>query len=163
MQGIDRNKTSELMLNTFFIRLLIKKKNAAKCSDDEGTSKFNCTCQPQIFGERCDNDPCTFYECQNNGSCIVDVFNSILTPRCECSENYSGATCHLLSCTVPCYNNGTCYGESCQCSEENGIVQYYGVSCHMPAACNGNPCQNDGKCTSITQSINDIQDFFINV
>ena len=26
MQGIDRNKTSELMLNTFFIRLLIKKR-----------------------------------------------------------------------------------------------------------------------------------------
>ena len=144
---------------------LSAKKNGGTCIDNEGTSKFNCTCTPRFFDERCETDRCDFYECQNGGTCIVDLINNIPTPRCECPKTHHGATCHLLACSVPCYNGGVCDGDSCHCSQENGIAKYHGESCHVPGSdpCAGNPCQNDGSCTSIIQAINNIQVCFINI
>ena len=137
-------------------------KNGGTCSDNEGKSKFICTCTPQFDGGRCEIDRCNFYECQNNGTCIVDAINNIPTPRCDCPETHHGATCHLERCLIPCYNGGVCDGETCQCSQENGIAKYYGVSCDMPIACNGNPCQNGGTCSINTEVDDDIQVYVIN-
>ena len=140
---------------------MIKQKNAGLCFDDDGTSKFSCNCTPQYLGERCEVDRCSFYECQNNGTCFIDVINGIPTPTCECPETHHGTICNLLACDVPCYNDGICDGEICHCSQENGIAKYYGESCGMPAACDGYPCQNGGMCKSFIQASNKTQDYFI--
>ena len=147
------------------IFFLINQKNEGICYDDEETRKFSCNCTLQYLGERCevnrfDFDPCDFYQCQNNGTCIVDVINGISTPICECPETHHGATCHLKACNIPCYNGGICDGDACQCSQDNGIAKYHGESCDMPAACDGNPCQNNGECTANTQA-DDIQVRFV--
>ena len=75
--------------------------------------------------------------------------NDIPTPRCECLETHHGATCNLMTCSVPCYNDGICDGDTCHCIQENGITKYHGESCDMPAACDGNPCKNGGTCMTI--------------
>ena len=100
---------------------MIKDKNGGMCSDGEGSSKFSCTCNPQYLGERCENDRCDIYQCQNGGNCTVDLVNDIPTPRCECPETHYGATCHLLTCNIFCYHGGICDGDICHCPKENGI------------------------------------------
>ena len=173
-----------------FVYFLIDQteKNGGTCFDNEGTAEFSCTCTIQFDGERCEDDLCKFYPCQNNGTCFVDLINGEKTPVCDCPRNTVGPNCNLLFCDsddviIPCYNRGTCKlnstvyedyldlvgndlvdnleyylentglgkSESCQCSQENGIDKYYGVSCDMPAACDGSPCQNGGSCTKIIQ------------
>ena len=161
LSGIGHNLTKHKIVMIFF---LINQKNEGICYDDEETRKFSCNCTLQYLGERCevnrfDFDPCDFYQCQNNGTCIVDVINGISTPICECPETHHGATCHLKACNIPCYNGGICDGDACQCSQDNGIAKYHGESCDMPAACDGNPCQNGGTC--IIQEIKNIQACFI--
>ena len=88
------------------------------CSDDEGSSEFSCDCKPQYFGERCEDDRCDIYQCQNNGTCIVDLVNDIPTPKCECQGNYGGVTCNLDLCLDIECGNGTCIGGNCQCDED---------------------------------------------
>ena len=133
------------------------------CSDGDGSSKFSCTCNSQYLGERCENDRCDIYQCQNGGNCIVDLVNDIPTPRCECPETHYGATCHLLTCNIFCYHGGICDGDICHCPKENGTAKYYGENCDMSAVCDENPCQNGGKCTSIIQAINNTQVCSINM
>ena len=135
---------------------MIKQKNEGMCFDDEGSSKFSCDCKPQYLGEHCEIDRCDFYECQNNGTCIVNFINDIPTPECECPETHYGTICHLLACSVPCYNGGICDGDYCECSKENGIAKYYGASCDMPAVCVDNPCQNGGTCSTTFQASNQV-------
>ena len=65
-----------------------------------------------------------------------------------------------MACNIPCYNDGICDGDTCQCSQETGIAKYHGESCDMPAACDGNPCQNGGNC-SIIEAIDNTQVCFI--
>ena len=81
-------------------------------------------------------------------------------PECETGLVKVGNYCVEL-CDIACYNRGTCIGETCQCSQENGIAKYHGESCEMPGrdACGGSPCQNGGTCTSIIQG--EIQVCFI--
>ena len=95
---------------------MIKQKNGGLCSDDEGTGKFTCTCTPQYLGERCEVDRCEFYQCQNNGTCIVTLINDIPTPGCECYGNYGGTICNLDLCLDIECGNGTCIGGTCQCN-----------------------------------------------
>ena len=61
--------------------------------------------------------------------------------------------CDLLPCNIPCYNDGICDGDTCQCRQENGIAKYRGESCEILGddACAGNPCQNGGMCTLIVE------------
>ena len=129
------------------------KKNGGTCFDDGGSTKFSCTCDQPFFGERCEINLCESIDCKNGGICVVNTGGSAKA-ECSCPDNTGGETCEHLSCDndIPCYNDGTCNGETCLCSQENGIANYYGVSCDMPAACNGNPCQNGGTCAGKTQS-----------
>jgi len=101
------------------------------CFDDEGSSKFSCDCKPRYLGERCENDRCDFYQCQNNGTCIVALINDIPTPECECQGNYGGATCNLDLCSGIECDNGTCIRGLCQCS--NNYVNI-GNSCEQTCA-----------------------------
>ena len=133
-------------------------KNNQSCFDDGG--KFQCVCDFPFAGDRCERDLCEGFDCKNGGTCVKVSGNSFAA-ECECPENTTGDKCELLSCgsDIPCYNGGTCNGEICQCSQENGTPKYHGQSCDMPAACDGNPCQNDGSCIGKTQ-INNTQDCF---
>ena len=88
---------------------LIKPKNEGMCSDDDGRSKFSRTCKPQNLGECCEDDECKIDQCQNNGTCIVNLVNYIPTPRCECPGIYYDAICHLIICNIPCYHGGTVF------------------------------------------------------
>ena len=99
---------------------------------------------------------CEFIECQNGEICVIKVDDGISFSTCDCADNKTGEFCQLPSCgnDVPCYNNGTCDGETCRCSQENGIPLYYGESCDMYPACDGNPCQNGGKCRVQAQTDN---------
>ena len=101
------------------------------CFDDEGSSKFSCDCKPQYLGERCETDRCDFYQCQNNGTCIVTLINNIPTPECECQGNYGGATCNLDLCSGVECDNGTCIRGTCQCN--NNYVNI-GNSCEPTCA-----------------------------
>ena len=141
------------LLNHSMILFVSASKNEGICSDNDETRSFNCTCTPRYFGERCDTDRCDFYECQNGGTCIVDLVNDIPTPRCECLETHHGAICHLKACSAPCYNDNICDGDTCHCIQENGVAKYYGESCEMPGRdeCSGNPCQNGGTCSTTIQ------------
>ena len=123
-------------------------KNEGLCFDNEGTARFSCTCTKQFAGERCENDLCKSYPtCQNNGTCIIDLINAIPTPRCECYGNTAGTLCDQKPCSIPCYNSGICNGETCKCSQENGIAKYYGESCDLNI-CELNLCQNGGTCST---------------
>ena len=93
------------------------------------------------------------------------MIDGIRVPRCDCPPNTGGDTCQILSCGGRhlCYN-GSCGGIDnaiCQCYQEDGIAKYHGASCDMPAACQGNPCQNGGICTAKTQT-GEIQVCFAN-
>ena len=116
------------------------------CSDDDGSSEFSCTCKPQYLGERCEDDRCDIYQCQNNGTCIVALINDIPTPECECLSNYGGATCNLDLCLGIECGNGTCIGGNCQCDEDyvndrNICVDICeGIDCGTGAECFGGNC-----------------------
>ena len=121
---------------------MIKQKNGGICSDDEGTRKFECTCTLQYLGERCEIDRCDFYQCQNNGTCIVTVINDIPTPECECQGNYGGATCNLDLCSDIECGNGTCVGGNCQCDE--GYVNDENICLEI---CESINCGTGGHCS----------------
>ena len=130
-------------------------KNNGTCFDNYGgTQEFRCTCELPFVGAECQTDLCENTPCQNGGTCDIKSIDGVRTPTCNCPPNFSGDFCQLLSCgnDVSCYNGATCNGQTCRCSEENGIAQYYGESCDMPAACSGEPCQNNGKCDGKTQA-----------
>ena len=117
--------------------------------------KFSCTCilEEPFRGERCEIDLCDSIDC-NGGTCVVDTETGADEAKCNCPDNTGGETCDITYCgsDIPCFNDGTCNGETCQCSQENAIANYYGKSCDMPAACNGNPCQNGGTCAGKAQA-----------
>ena len=130
---------------------LIKQKNGGICFDDEGSSKFKCTCTPQYLGGRCEIDRCDFYPCQNNGTCIVALINDIPTPECNCHENYGGATCNLDLCTDIECGNGTCIAGNCQCDDDyindgNVCVDIcQGINCGIGGYCKQGICScNEG-------------------
>ena len=90
-------------------------------------------------------------------------------PKCtECDKNYVQIDNNcVLSCgnSIPCYNKGTCVGQTCQCSQENGIAKYYGESCDL-TICDilENPCQNGGICLKYNSQVcftRIIEKFFI--
>ena len=119
-----------------------KKKNGGKCFDNGGTDRFSCTCTPQYLGERCEIDRCDFYQCQNNGNCIVTLINDIPTPKCECPGNYGGPTCNLDLCSDIECGKGTCIGGVCQCDQDyvnNGNV--------CVDICESINCGTGGYCT----------------
>ena len=98
-------------------------------------------------------------DCKNGATCVIEVIDGVRTPRCDCPPNTGGETCQFLVCNIDepklfCLN-GACGGADnaiCQCDQENGKAKFYGESCDMPVVCNGNPCQNGGKCTSNIQA-----------
>ena len=110
---------------------MIKQKNEGMCFDNDGISKFSCDCKPQYLGERCEDDRCDVYQCQNNGTCIVTLINEIPTPKCECQGNYSGAICNLDLCSGIECDNGTCIRGTCQCNTNYVNV---GNSCEQTCA-----------------------------
>ena len=125
--------------------------------------EFSCTCEFPFAGGRCEIDRCAIVgSCQNSATCVEDNASGI-GAKCQCPESTTGSSCQLLSCgnDIPCYS-GTCNGETCQCNEENGIAKYHGVSCDMPAACDGNPCQNGGRCSANTLTDNTQACFKVN-
>ena len=125
------------------------------CFDDEGSSKFNCNCTPRYLGERCEDDRCDIYQCQNNGTCIVTLINDIPTPACECPENFGGATCNLDLCfDIEC-GNGTCIEGDCQCDE--GYVNEGSICVEI---CDGINCGTGGHCS---QGICNCDEGFANV
>ena len=141
------------MINLFNLTSSAKK-NGGTCFDNGGTTKFSCTCDLPFVGERCEINLCESIDCKNNGTCVVNTETGAIVPECDCPDNTVGETCEYRSCgnDIPCLNDGTCDGQTCQCSQENGIAKYYGEGCDMPAACNGDPCQNGGTCSGKTQA-----------
>ena len=49
----------------------------------------------------------------------------------------------------------------CQCDQVNEKAKNYGEKFDVSVACNGNPCQNGGKCTPKSQA-DDTQVGFVN-
>ena len=95
---------------------------------------------------------------------MIKIIDGIRTPSCDCPPNFGGKTCRISICgsDVFCYN-GACAGPICQCNQSNGEAKYHGKSCDMPAACDGNPCQNGGTCISKTQGVETQVCFVINL
>ena len=111
------------------------------CSDDEESSKYSCTCTQRYFGERCEDDRCDIYQCQNNGTCFVALLNDIPTPGCECPKNYGGATCNLDLCLDIECGNGTCIRGDCQCDE--------GINCGTGGHCSQGICNCDAGFSNV--------------
>ena len=106
------------------------------CSDEDGTSRFNCTCTSQYFGERCEMNRCNSNDCLNGGTCVIAVIDDIPTPRCECLVNFGGANCNLDLCLGIECGNGTCIGGNCQCD-----TNYVNVNNNCELTCSSSPCQ----------------------
>ena len=117
-----------------------------KCLNDGNCTAGKCTCDTGYAGETCQVNLCDPNNCQNEGICVVDVIDGISAPVCDCIGNFGGENCEFPSCgnDVPCYNDGTCSGQTCQCR------WFHGESCHMPwpDSCYASPCQNSGTCIS---------------
>ena len=116
---------------------MIKQKNEGMCSDKDGTSRFNCTCTSKYFGERCEIDRCSSYECQNGGTCVISVIDDIPMPECDCTSNYSGVTCEIDLCLGIQCEGGTCVDGICQCDEN-----YININNTCEKTCSLNPCQD---------------------
>lgn len=95
---------------------------------------------------------------------MIKADDGISFATCDCAEDKTGEFCQIPLCGngVPCYNDGTCDGETCQCRQENGIPLNYGESCDLLPACDGHPCQNGAECTGRTQTDNSQAFFQIN-
>ena len=107
------------------------------CSDNNGTSRFNCTCTTQFHGERCEIDRCSPFECQNGGKCVIAVIDDIPTPECECPSNYAGETCGLNLCLGIQCGSGTCVAGTCQC--DKGFIN---INNTCEKTCSVTPCQD---------------------
>ena len=161
--SVSLNFKIECMLNTLTIRVLSLNafkilsdfKNNGTCFDNGGTEEFSCTCVEPYVGNECQTNLCDSIDCQKGSTCVIEIIDGIRTPTCDCLPNTGGETCQISSCgsDLLCYN-GACGGtenDICQCNQENGEAKYHGESCDMPAACDGNPCQNGGTCSGKTQ------------
>ena len=124
---------------------LSDKKNGGTCFDDEGRERFSCECVSPFAGETCEINLCDGIECKNGGTCVAEAMDGIQTPSCNCPDNTEGEKCEDLFCGsgIPCYNNGTCNGQTCQCSQENGKAKYHGENCEIEGeeTCELNPCK----------------------
>ena len=76
-------------------KLLSDIKNGGTCFDNGGTDKFSCTCDLPYVGEVCEINLCDSTICQNGGICAVELINGILTPKCDCPDNYVGDFCQF--------------------------------------------------------------------
>ena len=139
---IEIQQNLEIFSYLFINLFSFKQKNEGMCFDDEGSRKFSCTCTPRYFGERCEDDRCDIYQCQNNGTCIVTLINDIPTPACECTGNYGGATCNVDLCLDIECGNGTCIVGNCQCDE--GYVNDGNICVEI---CNTINCGIGGYCS----------------
>ena len=81
---------------------------------------------------------------------LIFINSSFIGPQCNlpiCSKFECGSltcnneTCEIRLCDtdVPSDINEICNGQTCQCSQESGKARN---------ACNGNPCQNGGTCST---------------
>ena len=149
-------------LNAF--KILSGLKNGGTCFDDGGTQEFDCDCVGDWAGNECQTNLCDSIDCQNGGTCVIEIIDGIRTPTCDCPPKFGGKTCQIPVCgTDLLCHNGACGGTEnaiCQCNQENGEAKYHGESCDMPAACDGNPCQNGGTCSGKTQ-VNQTQVCFV--
>ncbi|XP_072046273.1 uncharacterized protein [Amphiura filiformis] len=121
--------------------------NGGECILDEsipGTG-YRCECQERdgYYGNNCQNDRCTDYDCSgNNGDCQLVNFQ----PMCNCQPGYSGIRCQISVCEDVCFNGGSCVissrGEwSCRC-----VPGYRGSTCREEVnECASNPCRQ-GTC-----------------
>ncbi|XP_033629378.1 low-density lipoprotein receptor-related protein 1-like isoform X2 [Asterias rubens] len=105
---------------------------------DDGSTK--CRCQSQFNGDSCEVDRCERY-CLNEGTCVVNDYNSRLT--CTCTIRYKGERCSTDRCDAYCNSRGNCEERDgvlvCLCSR-----RYTGDKCETDL-CEGY-CLNGGTC-----------------
>ena len=106
------------------------------CYDDNGASKFSCTCTSQYFGERCEMDRCVSNDCLNGGICVIALIDDVPTQRCDCLINFGGPNCNLDLCSGIECGSGICIGGNCECN-----TNYVNVDNTCEQTCSSSPCQ----------------------
>ena len=106
------------------------------CYDDNGASKFSCTCTSQYFGERCEMDRCVSNDCLNGGTCVIALIDDVPTQRCDCLINFGGPNCNLDLCSGIECGSGICIGGNCECN-----TNYINVDNTCEQTCSSSPCQ----------------------
>nr|XP_060615969.1 neurogenic locus notch homolog protein 4-like [Anolis sagrei ordinatus] len=113
--------------------------------------------RPQCFtgyvGELCQFvDPCTHKQCQNGGTCSLQMLHPPNPPTstCLCPPGFTGEQCQGLvgdPCfPLPCQHGGSCQhlsGKQYQCQCVSG---WTGKNCQLMDFCPANPCANGGTC-----------------
>ncbi len=103
-------------------------------------------------------DGCDPNPCKNKAECVLTDKKDVTKFKCECSEEYVGATCadkagcrtSFFSKDGPCGKHGLCTNDPqdpteyhCEC--EKG---YVGKDCDIVDKClASNPCKADSECT----------------
>uniref|UniRef100_A0A803SM50 EGF-like domain-containing protein n=1 Tax=Anolis carolinensis TaxID=28377 RepID=A0A803SM50_ANOCA len=97
-------------------------------------------------------DPCTHKQCQNGGTCSLQMLRPPNPPTstCLCLPGFTGEQCQGLvgdPCfPSPCQHGGSCQrlsGKQYQCQCVSG---WTGKNCQLMDFCPANPCANGGTC-----------------
>jgi len=125
---------------------------------------YECVCTPEWTGAYCTLPAIcanTANPCQNQGLCTRGADGKA---KCSCPGDWTGPTCNITKLSVitaeitsfgadcrrggsaACQNDGTCVENTagtywCSCTSD-----YYGAYCDLPAACNPDPCGDNGVC-----------------
>lgn len=111
--------------------------------------KTECQCLPGYNGSLCENDLCSYLNCENGGTC-QRLLNG--QAQCLCTSHWKGLRCEqdVNECeknqTSICLNGGVCInnpgGYKCRCSEN-----YLGEHCEQKHIClQSIVCYNNGQC-----------------
>lgn len=100
--------------------------------------------------ETVDKNPCTSIPCANGATCHR---NSPTTFNCQCTADYSGASCQQCKHTCEVLHCWHIYDSSVLGEEHatmSSVSSDYVVSCIDVNPCSSGPCQNSGTCERLS-------------